>query len=91
MFWTLTVRRLTDAVAGTFPRRFGSRPDLETGQRLVAVATEAGIVVAVSDPPPSPSRAAAAAASLAPAARNSAAAAVPLVPAHRQSAATPLR
>jgi hypothetical protein len=88
MFWTLTVRRLTDAVAGTFPRRFGSRPDLETGQRLVAVATEAGIVAAVSDPPPAR---VATAASLAPAARNSAAAAVPLAPAQRQSAAAPLR
>jgi hypothetical protein len=57
MFWNLTVRRLADAVAGGFPKRYGSRPDLETGQRLVAVATEGGIVVTVSDPPPSGARA----------------------------------
>lgn len=57
MFWTLTVRRLADAVAGGFPKRYGSRPDLETGKRMVAVATEGGIVVAVSDPPPSGARA----------------------------------
>ncbi len=59
MFWALTVRRLADAVAGGFPRRFGSRPDLESGKRLVAVATEGGIVTAVSDPPPAAQRAAA--------------------------------
>jgi hypothetical protein len=59
MFWTLTVRRLADVVASGFPKRFGSRPDLETGRRLVAVATEGGIVVAVSEPPPSKARAAA--------------------------------
>ena len=76
MFWTLTVRRLADAVAGGFPKRFGSRPDLETGQRLVAVATEGGIVAAVSDPPPSPARASSAAA--------------PLTPAYRAPAVTPL-
>ena len=76
MFWTLTVRRLADAVAGGFPKRFGSRPDLETGRRLVAVATEGGIVVAVSDPPPSPARAAAPI--------------KPLPPAHRPPAGDPL-
>ena len=53
MFWALTVRRLADAVVTGFPKRFGSRPDLETGKRLVAVATEGGIVTAVSEPPPS--------------------------------------
>ncbi len=59
MFWNLTVRQLADAVAGGFPKRYGSRPDLETGKRLVAVATEGGIVVTVSDPPPAGARAAA--------------------------------
>jgi hypothetical protein len=58
MFWTFTVRQIADAVASGFPKRFGSRPDLETGKRLVAVATEGGIVAAVSDPPPSAGRAA---------------------------------
>jgi hypothetical protein len=58
MFWTLTVRRLADAVAGGLPKRFGARPDLETGKRMVAVATEGGIVVTVSDPPPLGGRAA---------------------------------
>lgn len=78
MFWTLTVRRLADAVAGTFPKRFGSRPDLETGQRLVAVATEGGIVVAVSDPPPSPACAV-----------RAVAASAPLPPGHRGAAVEP--
>ena len=70
MFWTLTVRRLAGAVAGGFPKRFGSRPDLETGQRLVAVATEGGIVAAVSGPPPGPSRGSAASAPVPPAYRG---------------------
>ncbi len=80
MFWSLTVRRLADAVAGGFPRRFGSRPDLETGQRLVAVATEGGIVAAVSDPPP----AARSAAARQPAASRAAPAPAPGEPAGRR-------
>ena len=79
MFWTLTVRRLADAVAGGFPKRFGSRPDLETGRRLLAVATEGGIVSAVSDPPPSPAGAVRALAPI-----------KPLPPAYRPPAGGPL-
>jgi hypothetical protein len=52
VFLACTVRRLSGAVAGGFPRRFGARPDLESGRRLVAVATAGGIVAALSGPPP---------------------------------------
>lgn len=59
MFWALTVRRLAGRGASGRPDRVGSRPDLETGRRLLAVATEGGIVVVVNEPPPVPPRSAA--------------------------------
>lgn len=55
MFWTLTVRKLVGSpgpAKTAWPRRFGARPDLETGQRMLCVATEGGIVLTVSGPPP---------------------------------------
>jgi len=54
MFWTLTVRRLVGAGTpiAALPKTYGARPDLETGQRMLAVATEGGIVLTVSGPPP---------------------------------------
>lgn len=52
MFWNLTVRRLGGApVDATFPRTFGGRPDLETGERLLVIATEGGILLARCTPP----------------------------------------
>ncbi|MGD0485029.1 MAG: hypothetical protein ABSB58_10350 [Gemmatimonadales bacterium] len=64
MFWTLTVRRLVGAgtPATVWPKTFGARPDLETGQRMLAVATEGGIVLTVSGPPPAKAEGAAGAA-----------------------------
>ncbi len=51
MFWTVTFRRLVDSVATAVPTTYGARPDLEKGQRLLAVATEGGIVLTLSGPP----------------------------------------
>lgn len=53
MFWTLTVRRLVGAgtPATAWPKCYGARPDLETGQRMLALATEGGIVLTLSGPP----------------------------------------
>jgi hypothetical protein len=53
VFWTLTVRRLVGAgtPATAWPKCYGARPDLETGQRMLALATEGGIVLTVSGPP----------------------------------------
>ena len=52
MFWNFTVRRLGGApLDATFPRTFGARPDLETGERLLVIATEAGILLARCAPP----------------------------------------
>ncbi len=52
MFFTLTVRRLVGNPAVPMPKVYGARPDLETGRRMLAVATEGGIVLTVSGPPP---------------------------------------
>jgi len=53
MFWSLTVRRLGGAPVGpALPRCFGARPDLETGERLLVVATEGGVLLTRCDPPP---------------------------------------
>ena len=54
MFWTLTVQRLVGASVQAMPKVYGARPDLETGERMLAVATEGGIVLALSGPPPKP-------------------------------------
>ena len=35
-----------------FPKTFAARPDLETGMRLLAMATEGGILLTLSGPPP---------------------------------------
>lgn len=51
MFWTVTFKRLVDSVGTTVPRTYGARPDLEKGERLLAVATEGGIVLTLSGPP----------------------------------------
>jgi len=53
VFWTLTVRRLVGAgtPATAWPKCYGARPDLETGQRMLALATEGGIVLTVTGPP----------------------------------------
>jgi hypothetical protein len=46
MFWNFTVRRLGGTpVDATFPRTYGARPDLETGERLLVIATEGGILL----------------------------------------------
>ena len=55
MFWTLTVNKLVGAPGPgktAWPKTYGARPDLETGQRMLAVATEGGIILTVSGPPP---------------------------------------
>ena len=52
MFWNVTLRRLGGAPATRFPKTFDGRPDLESGQRMLAVATEAGILVTMAGPPP---------------------------------------
>jgi hypothetical protein len=55
MFWTLTVNKLVGAPGPAkpyWPHQYGARPDLETGQRMLAVATEGGIVLTVTGPPP---------------------------------------
>jgi hypothetical protein len=55
MFWTLTVNKLVGSPGPgktAWPKTYGARPDLETGQRMLAVATEGGIVLTVSGPPP---------------------------------------
>ena len=53
MFWNLTVRRLGGAPLGVaLPRTMGARPDLETGERLLVIATEGGVLLARCPPPP---------------------------------------
>jgi hypothetical protein len=52
MFWTVTLNRLAESVATALPKTYGARPDLAKGQRLLAVATEGGIVLTLSGPPP---------------------------------------
>ena len=52
MFWNMTIRRLGGAAIPLFPKTFAARPDLETGTRLLAMATEAGILLTLSGPPP---------------------------------------
>jgi len=51
MFWTVTFKRLAESVVTALPKTYGARPDLEKGERLLAVATEGGIVVTLSGPP----------------------------------------
>lgn len=57
MFWTVTFTRLAESVASALPKKYGGRPDLEKGERLLAVATEGGIVVTLSGPPARPAAA----------------------------------
>jgi hypothetical protein len=52
MFWNMTIRRLGGAAIPVFPRTYAARPDLETGTRLLAMATEGGILLTLSGPPP---------------------------------------
>jgi hypothetical protein len=52
MFWNMTNRRLGGAAVPLFPRTYAARPDLETGTRLLAMATEAGLLFFLSGPPP---------------------------------------
>ena len=52
MFWTVTFRRLAGSAPTGLPKTYGARPDLEKGERLLAVATEGGIVLTLSGPPP---------------------------------------
>jgi len=51
MFWTVTFNRLAESVVTALPKTYGARPDLAKGQRLLAVATEGGIVLTLSGPP----------------------------------------
>ena len=51
MFWTVTFNRLAESVATALPKKYGARPDLEKGERMLAVATEGGIVLTLSGPP----------------------------------------
>lgn len=51
MFWTMTFKRLAGSVSNVLPRTYGARPDLEKGNRLLAVATEGGILLTLSGPP----------------------------------------
>ena len=51
MFWNMTFRRLGGIPGPHLGAGIAARPDLETGNRLLAVATEAGVVVALSGPP----------------------------------------
>jgi len=52
MFWNMTIRRLGGAAIPIFPKTYAARPDLETGTRLLAMATEGGILLTLSGPPP---------------------------------------
>lgn len=52
MFWNMTIRRLGGAAIPVFPKTYASRPDLETGARILAMATEGGILIALTGPPP---------------------------------------
>ena len=52
MFWNMTIRRLGGAAIPMFPKTYAARPDLETGTRLLAMATEGGILFFLSGPPP---------------------------------------
>lgn len=52
MFWNMTIRRLGGAAIPIFPKTYAARPDLETGTRLLAMATEGGILFFLSGPPP---------------------------------------
>jgi len=56
MFWNMTIRRLGGAAIPVFPRTYAARPDLETGTRLLAMATEGGILLTLSGPPPQAQR-----------------------------------
>jgi hypothetical protein len=56
MFWNMTIRRLGGAAIPVFPKTYAARPDLETGTRLLAMATEGGILVTLSGPPPQSQR-----------------------------------
>lgn len=51
MFWTVTFKRLAGSVTNALPRTYGARPDLEKGNRLLAVATEGGILLTLTGPP----------------------------------------
>jgi hypothetical protein len=73
MLWTVTFNRLAESVASALPKTYGSRPDLAKGDRLLAVATEGGIVLTLSGPP----------------ARQAAAAAGPAAPRYRSTANAP--
>jgi hypothetical protein len=73
MFWTVTFTRLAESVATALPKKYGGRPDLEKGQRLLAVATEGGIVLTLSGPP----------------ARQAAAVASPAAPRYRSTVNAP--
>ena len=52
MFWNMTIRRIGGAAVPIFPKTYAARPDLETGTRLLAMATEGGILLTLSGPPP---------------------------------------
>lgn len=52
MFWNMTIRRLSGSAIPVFPRTYAARPDLATGTRLLAMATEGGILLTLSGPPP---------------------------------------
>jgi hypothetical protein len=56
MFWNMTIRRLGGATIPLFPKTWAARPDLATGQRLLAMATEGGILFFLSGPPPAAQR-----------------------------------
>ena len=73
MFWTVTFTRLAESVATALPKKYGGRPDLEKGERLLAVATEGGIVLTLSGPP----------------ARQAAAVASPATPRYRSTVNAP--
>ena len=51
MFWNMTIRRLGASAIPVFPTTYAARPDLETGTRLLALATEGGILLTLSGPP----------------------------------------
>ena len=51
MFWNMTIRRLGASAIPVFPTTYAARPDLETGIRLLAMATEGGILLTLSGPP----------------------------------------
>jgi hypothetical protein len=52
MFWNMTIRRLGGPAVPVFPRTWAGRPDLETGTRFLAMATEGGILVTLAGPAP---------------------------------------